>query len=698
VSMTRIGQYEILGKIASGGMGIVYRAIHTPLHREVALKVLLPDLADDVNALARFQREAQSASKLRHPNIIEVYDLGQADGQNYMAMEYLPEGSLQQKLREMVLEDTAALTEEQVLRMTRPLADALGYAHEQGLVHRDIKPSNILLRGDGTPVLADFGIVLATTATRLTRNLSAIGTPDYMSPEQGKGGAVDGRSDLYSLGIVMYEMLEGEPPFKADTPVAVVYKHIKDPLPEIRRKDVSLRTRRIIEKVTAKEPNDRYQTGAELIKAIDLALDDLQRGAVTRKGVSVAMPAAIEPVTALTPAGTDPIQPSNRLRRRNLILGLVAAVALALLIGGSVVIINAISSNTTQQGTLGTATAPSTGARQQLTATAAELTVSPTDAATLAVIATSATTVEPTAATSPTPSDTAIPPTSLPTNTPLPSGSCLPGYVYRLARPADKICVPPASRNQAQADNSAAASRRAVATNGPDTCKAGYVFRLAFNNDHVCVTQAVRNQVQADNAAAASRKLLQYGPDTCILGYVWREAYPNDHVCVTGATRAQAQADNAAAASRIDPGGAYGPNSCVAGYVWREARTEDYVCVTAVIRSQTAGDNAAAASRQVVASDGPDTCKDGFVWRLASSSDHVCVTSDIQAQAQADNSAAASRKLLQQGPDTCINAGGGASGSYVWRLAFPGDHVCVSADVAAAVKKDNNLAPSRTAP
>jgi hypothetical protein len=656
-------------------MGQVYRAIHTALHREVALKVLLPELADDVNALARFQREAQSASQLRHPNIIEVYDLGEADGQHYMAMEYLPDGSLQQKLRELVLEDKV-MSEEQVLRLIRPVADALGYAHEQGLIHRDIKPSNILLRADGSPVLADFGIVLATAATRLTRNISTIGTPEYMSPEQGKGGALDGRSDLYSLGIVMYEMLEGVVPFKADTPVAVVYKHIKDPLPPLMRKDVSMRTRRIIEKVTAKEPNDRYQTGAQMVKAIDEALEGLTNGSASKTTAGAA--------TAVVGLAPESVATSGDSRkRRNVMMAVVGAVALVLLLGGSAVVLSAISSNS----------GSSQAATDRAATPLAKATIPVSSLVTVTVAATEATAPAATVTIAPdaTATATVVLPTDVPTDTPLASGSCFAGFVYRLARPTDKICVPPESRNQAQADNAAAASRRVVATNGPNTCKSGFVFRAAFTNDQVCVTQAVHNQAAADNAAAASRKLLQYGPDTCIQGYVWRNAYTNDHVCVTAATRSQAQADNAAAASRIDPGGAYGPYTCISGYVWRVAKSDDLVCVTAAIRTQTANDNAAAASRRVVATDGPDTCISGYTFRLAQPTDHVCVTPDVQAQTQADNAAAASRKLLQQGPDTCIDG-------YVWRAAYVGDHVCVTPDVAAQVVKDNNLAPSRTAP
>jgi hypothetical protein len=185
----------------------------------------------------------------------------------------------------------------------------------------------------------------------------------------------------------------------------------------------------------------------------------------------------------------------------------------------------------------------------------------------------------------------AAPPTPLPA-----SGTCMDGYVYRLIRSSDKVCVTPASKAQADSDNAAAASRKATATYGPDTCAQGYVWRDAFTNDHVCVTPDVRTQAASDNAAAASR---------------WTS-------------------------------GSYGPHTCVSGYVWREARAGDDVCVTPDVRSQAASDNAAAASRKVTATYGPDTCAEGFVWRVAFSSDHVCVTPAIRNQVAADNAAAPS--------------------------------------------------------
>ncbi len=181
----------------------------------------------------------------------------------------------------------------------------------------------------------------------------------------------------------------------------------------------------------------------------------------------------------------------------------------------------------------------------------------------------------------------AAPPTPLP-----PSGTCKDGYVWRLIRNSDKVCVLPASKAQADADNAAANSRKAVTVYGADACKVGFVWREAFSGDHVCVTTAVRSQAAADNAAAASRWTAgAYGPHTCLSGYVWREATSGDDVCVTPDVRSQVASDNAAASSRVS-----GPNDCISGFVWREAFSGDKVCVTPAVKAQVAADNAAAPS------------------------------------------------------------------------------------------------------
>ena len=270
---SQIGPYEIIDKIASGGMGTVYLAQHREMRRQVALKVLLAGAHDDQQLIARFRREAQATSQLKHPNIIEVYDLGDDNGQYYMAMEYIPTGSAQARLRDLAKQGRQ-MEPAEALRMVRQVASALDYAHSQGFVHRDIKPSNILLRPDGSAVLADFGIVLATSGTKITHTIAAIGTPEYMSPEQAQGRHMDARSDLYSLGIVLFEMLTGALPFHADTPMGVVYKQIREPLPDMARlrKGIPFYAQRTVERATLKKPRERFQTAAEMIRALDVSL------------------------------------------------------------------------------------------------------------------------------------------------------------------------------------------------------------------------------------------------------------------------------------------------------------------------------------------------------------------------------------------------------------------------------------------
>jgi serine/threonine-protein kinase len=270
---TRIGGYEIISLKAQGGMGMVYRARNIGIGREVALKVLFPHLSGNAEFTTRFQREAQTAAKLRHPNIVEVYDASEADGYHFIVMEYIAGDSLAQRL-EKLRKTAQHMPIEEVVKMTRQIAAALDYAHAQGFIHRDIKPGNIMQASDDRYVLGDFGIVYDQTATRLTRTVNAMGTPEYMSPEQGQGLPVDGRSDLYSLGVVLYEALAGRVPFVADTPVGVVFKHVQEkPTPIVAlRTDIPEPIRKAVNKALAKKPQERYQTGKEFAAALDAAL------------------------------------------------------------------------------------------------------------------------------------------------------------------------------------------------------------------------------------------------------------------------------------------------------------------------------------------------------------------------------------------------------------------------------------------
>ncbi len=238
-------------------MATVYLAIQENFQREVALKVMSPALADDSDFSERFLREAQIVSHLVHPNIVTVHDVGIENGHHYLSMEYVGGKELKECL--------PSLTGEELFRVVEEVAKALDYAGKKGYVHRDVKPENIMLHDlDGRAVLMDFGIARATdAASSVTRTGIALGTPHYMSPEQARGSAVDGRSDLYSLGVLLYYMLVGKVPFDADSPVAIGIKHISAAIPRL---PVALADyQSLVDRLMAKKPEDRYQTGEELI-------------------------------------------------------------------------------------------------------------------------------------------------------------------------------------------------------------------------------------------------------------------------------------------------------------------------------------------------------------------------------------------------------------------------------------------------
>jgi len=258
------GRYELLRRIARGGMADVYLARDDLLDREVALKVLFPEFANDPNFVERFRREAQAAANLNHPNIVGIYDWGQERGTYYIVMEHVSGRSMSDVLR-----STGPLQPDRAAEIAADVANALSTAHQAGLVHRDVKLGNILVSDGGDVKVADFGIATALaggTDAGLTQHGSVMGTATYFSPEQAQGKQVDGRSDLYSLGVVLYEMLAGTPPFQAETPVAVAYKHVQEK-PETlieRGVPVAKSLNAITMKLLAKNPANRYPTAEDL--------------------------------------------------------------------------------------------------------------------------------------------------------------------------------------------------------------------------------------------------------------------------------------------------------------------------------------------------------------------------------------------------------------------------------------------------
>lgn len=257
----QIPGYRIIRKINQGGMSTVYLAIQMSVGRIVALKVMNPSLTSDPAFSERFQREATIVGQLSHPNIVAIYDIGRSEDLNYIAMDYLPGGSVHDKM-------INGLTSEEALKVTKEIANALDHAHEKGYIHRDIKPENILFRADNSAVLSDFGVAKGIVGvSRMTHVGTVVGTPHYMSPEQTRGETVDARSDLYSLGVVFFEMLTGALPYQGEDAVTIALKHISAPIPKL---PIQYQIyQKLLEKFLAKDPSQRFQSGREISIAID---------------------------------------------------------------------------------------------------------------------------------------------------------------------------------------------------------------------------------------------------------------------------------------------------------------------------------------------------------------------------------------------------------------------------------------------
>ena len=301
--------YRIIEPLGEGGMAAVYRAYQPSVDRYVALKVLPQHFAKDATFVERFKREAHVLARLQHPHIVPVYDYGEAEGYTYIVMPLLEAGTLADRLSN---EEPLPLPE--VKRLMSQIGDALDYAHAQGIIHRDVKPSNVLLDERDNALLTDFGIAKMLEAQQnITVTGGIVGTPAYMSPEQGMGEELDGRSDIYALGVILYELCTGRVPFKAETPMAVMFKHMSDPLPPPKDINPNLpeSLERVILKALAKEPENRYSTPAEMAEALQQETSPAAPLPEVDSSPDSAT-AVAGPDTALSPPPASPTIPSAK--------------------------------------------------------------------------------------------------------------------------------------------------------------------------------------------------------------------------------------------------------------------------------------------------------------------------------------------------------------------------------------------------
>ncbi len=264
-------RYEIIRSIGEGGMANVYLGYDTILDRNVAIKILRGDLSSDEKFVRRFQREALSASSLAHPNIVEMYDVGEDNGIYYIVMEYVEGKTLKQLLKKR-----GSLTLSEAIDIMLQLTDGMAHAHDSYIIHRDLKPQNIMIKDDGQIKITDFGIAMALNATQLTQTNSVMGSVHYLPPEQASGKGSTIKSDIYSMGIIFYELLTGSLPFKGDNAVEIALKHMRDPLPSVREDNPSIpqSIENIILKATAKNPKNRYDDARQMHEDLLTALDD----------------------------------------------------------------------------------------------------------------------------------------------------------------------------------------------------------------------------------------------------------------------------------------------------------------------------------------------------------------------------------------------------------------------------------------
>src|SRR5690348_11972993 len=345
-------RYRLEARIGSGGMSTVYRALDETLERQVAIKLMNREITSDSDQLERFRREARAVAQLSHPHIVGVIDAGEDEGRPYIVFEYVEGETLKERIRR-----NGRLPIAEAVAYAIEIARALGAAHARHIVHRDVKPQNVLIDEEGSAKVTDFGIARTLDEEGLTADGRVLGTTDYVSPEQALGQHVTGQSDLYSLGIVLYEMLTGEVPFKGDSQVAVAMKHVREALPDVQHKrpEISAALASVIDIATAKRQEDRYADDAELIADLEdvLAIETARAGSASGEVTSVLR--------------TLPSQTQRRVPfrvRHPAVSAVIVAVLLAVVAGAAIW----LAASRTHSGTGQPAQAPAPSGGKPLTA------------------------------------------------------------------------------------------------------------------------------------------------------------------------------------------------------------------------------------------------------------------------------------------------------------------------------------------